>query len=287
MAPFSYSDDSSEVILLFTLTNSDEQADRLKQVIQNDVQGFESIELPRVRKYTGRLKKPYRIYSGARNGQRLIFCFYTYTQLPECVAIQQILIDKFRAKLIIFFANGGGLKDDTRIGDIYIPSIWHYHDRGIITEKGFVGWYETINKKERRSLGSSVNSGLLSEIRKIDFAKIKNFVQMDNNNPEVKIGGVGVTGNSWLDSKTRRAELVGILNADVVDERAAGIIEAADFNQVPSMYIASVIDLAGKESYRPKVSIEVGNKNFADGVFNSYLVALKIVDNLNELKPNE
>ncbi|MBI5240642.1 MAG: hypothetical protein HY926_09230 [Elusimicrobia bacterium] len=270
-------------VLLMSTPNSAEEVDRLESSIRADILDLAPIDLPGLAKRTGTFQRPFRVVSGTRKGRPLIFCLMDHATIPESVALAQAIIDRFSVRGIVYFGNAGGLKDDSSIGDVYIPKTWHFHDRGIMTEEGFTTLFENAQRDSAGGTpppgqGAWIKPGFLERLQRVDFSRIDGWMVLAGRKPRVLFGGVGVSGNCWLDSKTRRHQLVKIFGADVVDGHAAGLMEMSQLNRIPMAAAVSVVDMAGQENSRPGESVKVGMANYYQGLFNSYLVARLLLD---------
>ncbi len=71
-----------------------------------------------------------------------------------------------------------------------------------------------------------------------------------NHQPEIKVGGAGVSGTAFLANPEYRTYLFDTLKADVVDMETAALAHVAYANQVPYIAFRSVSDLAGGNDFK-------------------------------------
>jgi len=160
----------------------------------------------------------------------------------------QRMIDQYDPIAIIFTGIAGAIDSAVTIGDIAVPSEWIEHDYGYYGSDGF----------EYRSIGIFVPSD--SAVRKVaafvsDYHllnTLNNALETDINlksigdrSPEIIVGGVGVSGNSFIDRKETREWLASEFTANVVDMESAAVGQVCMVNDVPFIIFRSASDLAG------------------------------------------
>ena len=161
----------------------------------------------------------------------------------------QLLIDRFYPEQIIFTGICGGIDPSNKIGDIVVPDRWVTHDFGIYKKDGFfvdsVGYFSHTENKEVYFMYLPVDSTLL-EVAKTCALKLKGKLKpIGKRNASIKIGGVGASGNSFIDQKEKRKWLKKELDAQIVDMEAAAVVQVALSNNIPVIIVRSCSDLAG------------------------------------------
>jgi adenosylhomocysteine nucleosidase len=161
----------------------------------------------------------------------------------------QLLIDKYSPEKLLFTGICGAIDSVNHIGDVVIPEKWVTHDYGIYNQDGFspesLGVVMGDDPKERYVMFFSVDKDLL-KIAEISAEKIGDkFRLIGQRIPQVRIGGIGVSGNSFIDQKEKRGWLKERLDAQIVDMESAGVVQVANINGVPILVIRSCSDLAG------------------------------------------
>jgi adenosylhomocysteine nucleosidase len=159
----------------------------------------------------------------------------------------QLLIDRFDPQEIIFTGICGGIDSVNHIGDIVIPEEWATHDYGYYGKDGYVAdsIYVILpgEDKIKPMFFFKVDSTLM-ERAKFSEADL-NLKPVKERVPQVRIGGKGVSGNSFIDQKEKREYLKSEFDARIVDMESAAVVQVANINGVPVLVVRSCSDLAG------------------------------------------
>jgi len=159
----------------------------------------------------------------------------------------QLLIDKYNPEGIIFTGICGGIDSSNHIGDIVIPDSWATHDYGYYGKDGFIpdSVYVALpgQTKEAGVLFFEVDKALL-EKGKLAGQNLK-LKPVGERMPQVRIGGKGVSGNSFIDQKEKKNYLKDKFDAQIVDMESAAVVQVADVNGIPVLVVRSCSDLAG------------------------------------------
>ncbi len=159
----------------------------------------------------------------------------------------QLLIDRYDPAEIIFTGICGGIDPANHIGDIVIPDMWATHDYGYYGKDGFIpdSIYVALP-------GETKESGVLFfEVNKLLLEKASSAVQgvelkpIGKRIPQIKIGGKGVSGNTFIDQKEKREFLKEKFGAQIVDMESAAVVQVANVNGIPVLVVRSCSDLAG------------------------------------------
>ena len=159
----------------------------------------------------------------------------------------QLLIDKYNPEKIIFTGICGGIDSSNHIGDIVIPESWATHDYGYYGKEGFLpdSVYVVLpgNEREAGVLYFEVDKNLLEKAKSAGQSlKLK---PVQERIPQIKTGGKGVSGNSFIDQKEKRDYLKDKFDAEIVDMESAAVVQVANVNGVPVLVVRSCSDLAG------------------------------------------
>ena len=159
----------------------------------------------------------------------------------------QLLIDKYNPEEIIFTGICGGIDSSNHIGDIVVPERWATHDYGYYGKDGFIpdSIYVILpgQTKEAGVLFFEVDKALLEKGKSAgQNLKLK---PVGERMPQVKIGGKGVSGNSFIDQKEKRDYLKEKFDAQIVDMESAAVVQVANVNGIPVLVVRSCSDLAG------------------------------------------
>jgi adenosylhomocysteine nucleosidase len=161
----------------------------------------------------------------------------------------QLLIDKYSPEKILFTGICGAIDSVNHIGDVVIPEKWVTHDYGIYNKEGFSPESLVVvlsgESKPQYAMFFPVDKNLL-KTAEASAEKVRDkFKSIGQRIPQVRIGGIGASGNSFIDQKEKRGWLKERLDAQIVDMESAGVVQVANVNGVPILAIRSCSDLAG------------------------------------------
>ena len=202
--------------------------------------------------------------------------------MTNASATTQLLIDKFAPKQIIFTGICGGIDSSNHIGDIVIPNKWATHDFGYYGKDGFrpdsISVFLPEKTRPSNFIFFEADSFLLA-VAKITKEKVKDkFKPISQRIPKVKVGGNGVSGNSFIDQVEKRNWLKENFSAEIVDMESAAVVQVALVNGVAVLVVRSCSDLAGGSgSSTAQVEIQDFFQVAAD---NSALFVLTLLENL-------
>lgn len=160
----------------------------------------------------------------------------------------QRMIDKYRPRAVLFTGIAGSVDSSVHIGDIVVPEYWIEHDYGYVGADGFVPGkiripdpaFDTLVRVKSFAVGPKL------------FAKVKKVKQKDlglakiaGRRPRLLIGGTGVSGNTFIDSREKREWLAGTFSALVTDMESAAVAQVCRVNEIPCLIFRSASDLAG------------------------------------------
>jgi adenosylhomocysteine nucleosidase len=203
--------------------------------------------------------------------------------MTNAAMITQRLIDKYSPEKIIFTGICGGIDSANQIGDVVIPEKWATHDYGIYNKDGFSP--ESIlvvlpgESKATHVMFFAVDKSLL-KTAEISAEKVRDeFKSIGERIPQVRIGGMGTSGNSFIDQREKRKWLKDKLDAQIVDMESAAVVQVANINGVPILVIRSCSDLAGGSgSSTAQEELEQFFKVAAD---NSAMFVLQLLSSIN------
>jgi adenosylhomocysteine nucleosidase len=191
----------------------------------------------------------------------------------------QLLIDKYSPEKILFTGICGAIDSANHIGDVVIPQKWVTHDYGIYNKDGFSPESLVVvfsgESKPKYAMFFPVDKNLL-KIAEASAEKVKDrFKSIGERIPQVRIGGIGASGNSFIDQKEKRGWLQEKFNAQIVDMESAGVVQVANINGVPILVIRSCSDLAGGSG--SSTAQEELNQFFQVAADNSAILVLEIL----------
>jgi len=157
----------------------------------------------------------------------------------------QLLIDRFKPGQILFTGICGGIDPGNAIGDIVIPEHWVTHDYGLYNQDGFstgaIHVYLSQEGGSDRLTFFPVDESLLKTAENTK-PELKSIL---GRTPQIKVGGNGASGNSFIDQVEKREWLKEKLDAQIVDMESAAVVQVARINGIPILVVRSCSDLAG------------------------------------------
>jgi adenosylhomocysteine nucleosidase len=161
----------------------------------------------------------------------------------------QYICNHYPVQGVLFTGICGGLASQVKIGDIVIPDRWVTHDYGYLGAMGFES--DSIDVGVPGIPGFShvlelpVDEQLQDRLCRAAYAAAEDFKPVVDRMVQISCGGVGATGNQFIDQTEKRDWLVEQFHADIVDMESAAVLQTAVANGVPCVIIRSASDLAG------------------------------------------
>ncbi len=161
----------------------------------------------------------------------------------------QYLLDHYAVQGVLFTGICGGIARRNRIGDIVIPDRWVTHDYGYVGAEGFqvdsIGYGHLGEEKMKKNLMLPVDSTLHDRVCRAANVAAVDFKPIIDRAVQVRCGGVGATGNQFIDQVEKRQWLAQTFDAEITDMESAAVLQTALANGVPCVIIRSASDLAG------------------------------------------
>jgi adenosylhomocysteine nucleosidase len=162
-----------------------------------------------------------------------------------------LLVSHFRPSEVLFSGIAGGLSADLHPGDIVIAARIGHHDCGDITEKGFVP--DTVSDP---TTGAKLPPFYRADARLLALAQaVAKGMQFDRirtsegeRRPAVRTGVV-VTGDVFIASDAKKAELRKVFAADAVEMEGAAVAQVCARLKVPCLVIRSISDSADAQAH--------------------------------------
>ncbi|MBI5868684.1 MAG: 5'-methylthioadenosine/S-adenosylhomocysteine nucleosidase [candidate division Zixibacteria bacterium] len=169
--------------------------------------------------------------------------------MTNAAATTQHIIDTYHPKAIIFTGICGGVNPQHQIGDIVIPEQWLTHDYGFWGKNGFktdsIDVGQPGTGEHRHMMDIVVDTQLTRKLAEAGNAIAFRFRTVAGRLPEIYVGGLGVSGNTFIDSKPKREQLFHELQAEIVDMESAAVVQTAHSAGIPVAVVRSCSDLAG------------------------------------------
>ncbi len=187
------------------------------------------------------------VHIGKLTGKDIVLAESGVGMTNAAMTVQKI-IDKYNPKAVIFSGIAGGIDSSVHIGDIVVCEKWATHDYGYYGADSFAVSgidivepdIDTIIEK----IYFDVDDSLLQIANKLKDMPI-DFDSIGNRIPRLIVGGIGVSGNSFIDQVQKRLWLSGRFHALTTDMETAAVAQVCTVNGVPFIGFRSASDLAG------------------------------------------
>lgn len=183
----------------------------------------------------------------------------------------QRLIDIYQPSSVIMTGIAGAVDTSVRIGDIVVPEKWITHDHGYFGPEGFeispIYLVDPASDTMMYKDSFGVDSILLEAVSRISKDSIM-MEQIDDRRPVLMVGGVGVSGDAFIDNRSKREWLSYACNALVTDKESSAVAQVCFVNDIPFVVFRSASDLAGgsdsesaREEMRQFFSVAASNSS--------------------------
>jgi len=179
-------------------------------------------------------------HSGVLNGRNAVMAVGGMGKVNAAMTAT-LLIDHFRPSEVIFSGVAGSLNPDLGPGDIVLGEKSAQHDYGEITATGFTA--NPIEKNIPLFMNAPERLLSLAELAAKDTAMERVPTTQGERLPRI-IRGVIVTGDVFVASSVKTAELRKIFNADAVEMEGAAIAQVCWKQKVPCLIIRCICDKA-------------------------------------------
>ncbi|HWR82607.1 MAG TPA: 5'-methylthioadenosine/S-adenosylhomocysteine nucleosidase [Candidatus Deferrimicrobium sp.] len=160
----------------------------------------------------------------------------------------QRMIDVYHPQAVIFTGIAGAIDSSVHIGDIVVCREWIQHDYGYIGSVGFeprgVNVYSPRPDSLVRMSHFEADTALLRLAIAVRDGGLE-FKSVGNRAPVFQVGGVGVSGNTFIDSREKREWLSTTFHALITDMESAAVAQVCVVNDLPFIVVRSASDLAG------------------------------------------
>jgi len=194
-----------------------------------------------------------RFASGALNGQRVVIV-WTGIGKVNAAMTTTLLIEHFKPSRVIFTGIAGSANPQLRPGDIVIAEKTAHHDMGTLWPDGLyrrgvknrlTGWENPIFfAADERLLHLTQRAAKQLELASLETGAAERV-------PRV-ITGVVVTGDVFVASSEKCAELRENLGADAVEMEGAAVAQICHQRQIPHIVIRSISDKADESAVQDK-----------------------------------
>ena len=186
-----------------------------------------------------------RFVTGEMKGRRVVLARTGVGKVNAAIAAT-LLIEHFRPSEVIFTGVAGGINPELQTGDIVIATKTAQHDLGTMGPDGFQHWAvrNPVDRK-RNPVFFPADSLLLTlaEAASRQFEPERMEVGAIDRTPRV-LKGIVVTGDMFVASADKKAELRQRLRADAVEMEGAAVAQVCWQQGIPCLVIRSLSDLA-------------------------------------------
>lgn len=220
------------------------------------------------------------VHTGKLSGKEIVLA-ESGVGMTNAAMTTQKLINDYHPKGVIFSGIAGAIDSAVHIGDIVVCDNWITHDyvyHGADGPQPNGIWvYSPPLDSIIRISHFSVDSLMYKVVEQLNEDKIP-FQNIGNRTPNLLIGGVGVSGNAFIDNLEKRNWLFITFNARITDMESAAVAQVCAVNDVPFIVFRSASDLAGGSgSNSAKDELR---KFFKVAATNSSMLVIKFLDSL-------
>ncbi len=187
------------------------------------------------------------VFTGMLSGKEIVLA-ESGVGMTNAAMTTQKLIDDFHPKGVIFSGIAGAIDSTVHIGDIVVCESWVTHDyiyHGANGPQPNEIWvYSPSLDSVIRISHFSVGDSMYKIAANFDEDEIP-FQDIGNRTPRLLIGGVGVSGNAFIDNSDKRNWLNTTYDALITDMESAAVAQVCEVNNVPFIVFRSASDLAG------------------------------------------
>ncbi|UCE25444.1 MAG: 5'-methylthioadenosine/S-adenosylhomocysteine nucleosidase [Candidatus Zixiibacteriota bacterium] len=202
----------------------------------------ESMSVTRTETHLGRT-----VTVGQLSGKDIVLAELGIGMTNAAMTVQR-MVDEFDPAAVLVTGIAGSVDTSVNIGDIVVCSTWIEHDYGYIGANGFEPGPILVSLPGSdsllRVLSFDVDSGLFAAARRLGEAELA-IGKVGDRSPRLIAGGVGVSGNCFIDNKEKRLWLNEQFAALITDMESSAVAQVCAINSVPFVAFRSASDLAG------------------------------------------
>jgi len=230
-----------------------------------------------------------RFVTGRLNGQKVVIA-WTGIGKVNAAMTTTLLIEHFKPNHIIFTGIAGAVNPQLRPGDIVIAEKTAHHDMGTVWPEGlFVkGVKNRLDGVENPVFFPADETLVRCARRAADTIDMQHVETAAGQRIPKIITGVIVTGDSFIASTEKCAELRKKLEADAVEMEGAAVAQVCYQRQIDHLIIRSISDSADEGAVMDKQMFYIlAAKNSSDlvaemiGLLNTELSAKKNTGNID------
>lgn len=184
---------------------------------------------------------------GTLSGKKIVLAESGIGLINAAMTTQR-LIDRYAPRAIVFTGIAGAIDTTVHIGDIVVCRTWSVHDYGYLGSEGLTprgtGVYIPGVDSIARVESFAADSGFLATAESLNDGQL-DLQAIGDRMPRLIVGGMGVSGNTFIDNLEKRVWLSTTFAALVTDMESAAVAQVASVNDIPFIIFRSASDLAG------------------------------------------
>lgn len=211
-----------------------------------------------------------KFITGKLAGQDVVL-FLSGVSTVNASMTTQLALDHFDISTIVFSGIAGGIDPSLNIGDVVVADQWGHYLESVMAREDGEGFtvpdfletpfpnYGMIFPRETTVASDrgepetrfwfSADAELLKVAQtvaeNVDLAECNAENACLGHDPQIRVGGNGVSGSAFVDNAGLREWIFDTFKAQVVDMESAAVAQVAWSNQVPFIAFRSLSDLAG------------------------------------------
>jgi len=187
------------------------------------------------------------VYEGTLSGKDVVLAESGVGMNNTSMTVQH-MIDVYYPEAVIFTGIAGAVDTTVHIGDIVVCRSWREHDYGYWGKDGFLptpqGIFNPLTDSVTQTTEYLADSALLAVAADLPNRPIE-LADIGDRKPNITVGGVGVSGNAFIDSREKRLWLNETFNALITDMESSAVGQVCTVNGLPYIVFRSASDLAG------------------------------------------
>ena len=186
-------------------------------------------------------------YCGKLNNQRVVIAGTGIGKVNAAMTTS-LLLRQFKPTRLLFTGIAGGIASNLQPGDIVLAQQTFQHDFGAVTNDKFIIW-ETRNpvSRQKNALYFKADSLLLMWTQEVSSQTKFRQLTTAGRLPQV-LTGIVATGDQFISSETKVAQLRADFQADAVEMEGAAVAQVCQQQQVPCLIIRSISDKADSQA---------------------------------------
>ena len=243
-----------------------------------DAEGQVLMEKMSVTKTQTILGRP--VYSGELSGKNIAIA-ESGVGMTNAAMTAQRLIDEYRPGAIIFTGIAGAIDTSVHIGDIVVCESWITHDFGYYGADGFQPGEIRFYSPQLDSLVERSHfpvDSAMYEVAEDLTDEVSLSQKIGERTPELSVGGIGVSGNSFIDNPEKRIWLNKTYGALITDMETAAVAQVCAVNDIPFIAFRSASDLAGGSG--SESAKEEMDEFFEIAAENSSMIVIRFLENV-------